>query len=172
LEKIAKETGDTVYLQVRAGDETICLSRVFGAFRLAVLVLDVGSRLPMGVGAAGLAFLMLMDDEERDAVLNRGALEFKKYNLRPEKVRAAINESRRVGYAVQHGQSREGVSGVAVLLIDENGNATGAVSVIALTSRMDAQRMRQVVKIIRSACADLHGLQPYPKHLPNNQKQS
>lgn len=171
LDNIARETGDTVYLQVGAGDETVCLARTLGAYSVAALVLDVGSRLPMGVGAAGLAFLTFMGEDEREELLGRRAVEFKKYDLRPEMVREAVAESQRVGYALQDGLSREGISGVGVLLVDEKENeAVAAVSVIALTSRMDARRKRQIAEVIRGACSNLQGLNIYPKQLPKRGK--
>ena len=171
MARIAEETGDTVFLQVQSGDETVCLARTTGAFAIAALVLDVGTRLPMGVGAAGLAMLAYMSDEEGEQVFARCAAKFKEIDLKIDTVRAAVRKSRAVGFGFQEGQLTKEVGGISVLLLDTNGIAA-AVSVTALKQRMDPARRRQVAEIIRAACADIPGLTLFPKNLPGASPQA
>src|SRR5690606_27574595 len=60
LREIARRSGDTAFLQIRIGDETLCIARQTGDFVMPALVLEVGTRLPIGAGSAGLAMLLVM----------------------------------------------------------------------------------------------------------------
>jgi DNA-binding IclR family transcriptional regulator len=53
LARLAERTGDTVFLTVRSGFDTVCVDRMEGSFPIKTLTLDVGTRRPLGVGAGG-----------------------------------------------------------------------------------------------------------------------
>jgi DNA-binding IclR family transcriptional regulator len=57
MRRLAECTADTVYLVCRSGFDAVCIHRLEGAFPIRTLVLEVGSRRPLGVGAGGLAVL-------------------------------------------------------------------------------------------------------------------
>jgi DNA-binding IclR family transcriptional regulator len=73
LQAIAEHTGDTVFLSMRSGLDTVCIDRREGRFPIKTLTLDVGTRRPLGLGAGGLALLAALDDAEIDAVLGANA---------------------------------------------------------------------------------------------------
>src|SRR4051812_10367167 len=64
LRRLADETGESAFLSIRRGDETVCLVREEGSFPLRSFVLHEGLRLPLGVGSAGLAILALLPQGE------------------------------------------------------------------------------------------------------------
>ena len=49
LTAVVQEIGDTGFLTLRAGTDTVCLARRFGSYPIQVLALDVGDRRPLGV---------------------------------------------------------------------------------------------------------------------------
>jgi len=51
LRDLARETGESVFLSARRGDETVCIASEEGSFPLRSHVLYVGIRLPLGVAA-------------------------------------------------------------------------------------------------------------------------
>jgi DNA-binding IclR family transcriptional regulator len=53
LLRLADRTGDTVFLTLRSGYDAVCIDRREGSFPIRALVLDVGTRRPLGVGAGG-----------------------------------------------------------------------------------------------------------------------
>jgi DNA-binding IclR family transcriptional regulator len=69
LQKLADETGESAFLSIRRGDETVCLLRVEGSFPVRSFVLHEGVRFPLGVASAGLAILAFLTDEEVERVL-------------------------------------------------------------------------------------------------------
>src|SRR5690606_31297222 len=64
LIRLARETGDTVFLSVREGLDAICLERQVGSYPIKTLTLDVGDRRPLGVGAGSLALLAFLPEAE------------------------------------------------------------------------------------------------------------
>src|SRR5690606_31033562 len=51
LQRIAEQTGDTVYATIREGTAAVCVAREIGSFPIRTLTLNVGDRRPLGVGA-------------------------------------------------------------------------------------------------------------------------
>jgi len=58
---------------VRSGFDAVCMHRREGSFPIRTLVLEVGSRRPLGVGAGGLAILSSIEEEERAHIIERVA---------------------------------------------------------------------------------------------------
>ena len=50
LRALAEEVGDTVFLTLRSGHDSICVDRKVGAYPVKVLSIEVGARRPLGVG--------------------------------------------------------------------------------------------------------------------------
>lgn len=69
LDRLQAETQDTCYLTMRSGFDAVCIDRREGASPIRVLTLDIGSRRPLGVGAAGLAILDCLPEEEAETVI-------------------------------------------------------------------------------------------------------
>ncbi|MEJ8571606.1 IclR family transcriptional regulator [Microbaculum marinum] len=161
MTRIAAETGDTVFLQIRSGDETICIARELGTYEIPALVLEVGTRLPLGAGAAGLAMLAYLPTDECDRVLERCEAAYEEIGLDPETVRKAVARSRTLGFGYQDGQMTRGVSGVAVVLL-EHDQIAAAISVTAISQRVNTKRRNEIVASIRAACAGLPRMTMYP----------
>ena len=68
--RIAERTGDTVFLNVRSGPDVLCIDRKEGTFPIKTLIIEVGNRRPLGVGAGGIALLMPLPDEELERVVS------------------------------------------------------------------------------------------------------
>ncbi len=98
---LSRETEDTAYLVVRSGFEAVCLHRLEGDFPIRTLVLQVGSRRPLGVGAGGLAVLAAIAPEEREAIIERVAPALPAFGkLTDAGLRLACEETARAGVAV------------------------------------------------------------------------
>lgn len=165
MTRIAAVSEDTVFLQVLSGSETVCVARTTGSFAVPALELDVGTRLPVGVGSAGLAMLAAMPDDQCEAVLQECSPHYNSLGLKPLVVRQSIVTSRTLGYGYQVGQLTKEVAGVGVCFLDDNGIAA-AVSVTALSQRLDRKRAKMIVSLIRDECSGIPGLSVFPAVLP------
>ena len=55
MRRLADASEDTVFLSIPEGSEAICVRVELGAFPIRTLSLEVGDRVPLGVGATGQA---------------------------------------------------------------------------------------------------------------------
>ena len=75
LRVLADATGESAYLSVRRGSETVCLLEREGSFPLRSMVLHEGVRFPLGVASAGMVVLAFPPEREEEAFLADGHLE-------------------------------------------------------------------------------------------------
>jgi len=142
LSELADEVGDTVYLTVRSGVDSVCLDRYEGPSPVRVLILNIGSRRPLGLGAGGLAMLAFMPEQEREELILRLAGEANgDGQLSEQELRTAVTACRRSGYSFIRNRVTLGVSAVGVPVMDTLGQPFAAISVAAVDSRMPTTRV-------------------------------
>ncbi len=143
LDRVAEETEDTAFLFLHDGLDALCIDRREGAYPVKPLLVDVGDRRPLGLGAAGLAILAFLPEDERPGVLE---LLFESREECRARGRAVIEtdlaSARRNGYADYNAGLVSGVAGIAVPIIGPAGLPVGAISVAGVESRWP-QRRRQ-----------------------------
>lgn len=140
LDRIAEETEDTAFLFLHDGLDALCVDRREGSYPVKPLIVAVGDRRPLGLGAAGLAILAFLPDADRAAVTER------LFACRDEcraHGRAAIDRdvaaTRRAGFANGTGLVA-GVAGIAVPILGPGGAPVGALSVAGVRSRWPQRR--------------------------------
>lgn len=145
MERLAQDTEDTVYLVIRSGFEAVCMHRREGSFPIRTLVLEVGSRRPLGVGAGGLAILAAIPKDERQEIIGRVAPHLPMFGkLTEAALEDACDLAGENGIAVIQNRVSLGVTAVGVHFRDSMGQAIGAISVAALTQRMTSSRIRSI----------------------------
>ena len=143
LATLAERTQDTVYLSERRGLEAVCSARALGGYPVKALTLDVGIRRPLGIGAGGLAILCALPAAEADEIIQTHADRYPKLsNLDADRVRGAVAEGRERGFAFLEGAVYPGIAAVGVTIPTLAPMA--AISVTAISSRLDESRRQQV----------------------------
>lgn len=156
MDRLSAETGDTIYLVVRSGFDAVCMHRHEGSFPIRTLVLDVGSRRPLGVGAGGLALLAALEDEERAEVIARIEPKLAAFRgVTTSFLEGASVRAREEGFAIVQDTVNLGVSAVGHAFRDAMGQALGALSVAALSHRMSRQRLQHIGALLADCCTDV-----------------
>lgn len=150
LRHIADQTGDSVFLMIKSGLDTVCIDRIDGRFATERLILDVGSRRPLGIGAASIAILSLLPVQEVSQIISKNASRVRQHDtIDVSSLRRMIQRARKLGYAVREGP----VSGARALSIPirshRDGKQLAAISISAIRSRLDARRQRELVTMMR-----------------------
>ena len=151
LHRLHEQTGETVSLVVRSGDDALYLDKIVSA-RPIRFTTRVGSRLPLPLTASGKALLAASADG--DEVLRRVA-------TRPDlahhlDVARALDElavTRERGYAIATG--RPGLIGIAAAVLDRDDEPVAALSVSAPTDRLPPAQLPDVVEAVVSTAAHL-----------------
>ncbi|VCU68136.1 HTH-type transcriptional repressor AllR [Pigmentiphaga humi] len=156
MDTLARLTEDTIYLVIRSGFDAVCMHRHEGSFPIRTLVLEVGSRRPLGVGAGGLAILAALGDEERAEIIERVGPNLEAFgHLSAEALAEACAATRERGAAVIDGTINLGVTAVGHHFRDGMGQPVGALSAAALSQRMTAPRIRAIAELLRTACGEV-----------------
>lgn len=150
VERVASETGDTVFLVVRSGNDSFCLDRQTGAYPVKVFSVEVGHRQPLGVGAGGLALLSWLPEADREAVIARNAARLPQHaGLTAERLRGLVRQARERGHSQIADFAIAGVTGVGLPVCDAAGIPVAALSVTSISMRMTAQHQDEVVRVLQ-----------------------
>jgi DNA-binding IclR family transcriptional regulator len=149
LDRIRAQTGDTVFLTVRSGDDGLVIDRREGSTPIRAMPLEIGSRRPLGVGSSGLALAMGLPDEEVRQIVARSAQRLNEHRLKPASVLANIRKARELGHGYSRGYGYPGISGLALPLRNLHGALLGAISVTAISSRMTRDHRHTVLTVLQ-----------------------
>lgn len=147
--RIARETGESAYFSVRRGDETVCLLREDGSFPIRSHVLHEGIRFPLGVASAGQVILAFLPEREREAYLRRAdlvAAHGRQHTTRA--MRARIEETRALGYAVNPGLIVAGSWGIGAAVFDAHEEPRWALSINGIEARIAPPRQEELGQLL------------------------
>jgi DNA-binding IclR family transcriptional regulator len=153
---IARETGDTVFLNVRSGLDSVCIDRREGTFPIKTLILEIGQRRPLGVGAAGLALLMALPHAEAEHVVTANERQLGAIGgMSVRKVREMIERGRELGYLFLEDGAVRGVGVLSIPFRPRGAASPAAISVAAITSRMFNARKKEIIGLVRREIGQL-----------------
>ncbi|HVZ44917.1 MAG TPA: IclR family transcriptional regulator [Ramlibacter sp.] len=154
IARIAAQTGDTVFLIERERYDGVCVDRAEGTYPVKTLVMSVGDRRPLGVGAAGLAILAAAEDA--DDVVEHNADRFSSFpGLTLSRLRRSLAEARQRGIVCGQAIGVPGVRAVGVALRTPTGTPIGALSIAAIETRMTDKRVAQMHELLAREAAAL-----------------
>lgn len=154
VENISRRTRLTTYLMARSDREAVCLLCVQGNMVIRAMPMDVGQRLPLGIGAGSLAILSTLEDDEIARILDTLASRldlFPRGRQEAERIIERITETRANGFSLSAGTVADGVAGVGVAIQPSDGLLQLAISVSAVTDSIDPVEARQIATIIQNA---------------------
>ena len=150
LTRIAEATGDTVFLTQRSGLDAVCLDRHEGAFPIKTFTLEIGMRRPLGVGIGSVAILAALPDEDIRHIISSNAPRLPEYGLTPNSLLAQVKKAQKLGYAVRETPSLAGVRSIGQALHNRGGVPFAALSVSAISSRMNEKRVAELAALLRN----------------------
>jgi DNA-binding IclR family transcriptional regulator len=149
LRAVAMDTEESAFFSVRRQNETVCLMREEGSFPIRSFVLQEGVRFPLGVASAGLAILSHLRDDEIETYLKTSRPDDRWGSPhRPAVLRARVEETRRVGYAVNPGLIVEGSWGMGAAVFDAADRPEWAISITGIESRFRPDRRERLGRIL------------------------
>lgn len=154
LATISAACGDAAFAIVREGATSHCIARHVGTFPVQALLIPVGNRQPLGVGAAGLAMLAAMPDADVDHAIAANAQTMGAFgDMTPERMRVLIRSARERGWSVIGNHVTRGVLAVGVPVLNASGQPVAAISVASTILRMNRERQRKIARLIADVLA-------------------
>jgi len=150
VDRLAEDTGDTVFLSARSGDFVVCVARRMGAFPIKTLTLEVGDVRPLGVGANGVALLAALRDDEVERNLERHKLALRAWpRFDAASIRLYVAAARKNGLAFQEGLLMPEMSSLALGIRSTGGRIDAAISLAAINSRLQEPRRSSLANMLR-----------------------
>ncbi len=154
LRSIADQCGDTVFLSVRSGHDSVCIDRQEGSFPIKTFTMDIGARRPLGAGASGLALLMPLAEDAVSEIVRANAVRYVPYfKLTVPSLLRALARSRELGYAWNDTHIVTGAATIGLPIVNRYGHPFAAITIGAIVSRMTESRRRQLAAMLREAVA-------------------
>lgn len=152
MRQLAQDTGDTAYLMVRSGNDIVCLAREMGPYPIKALTGEIGTRRPLGVGAAGVALLAGLPTDEMEALLKANRKRMRGFpNASERAIRAAVENAQATGYALSDGMVHRTVRGLGVAVRGRRREVVAALSIGAVRERMTRAHVGEVVAALTRA---------------------
>lgn len=156
VESLAADTGDTAYLTVRHRYESVCILRAEGGFPIKAFTTQAGARQPLGLGAGSIALLAFLGDAEVEDILqrNRAVLEpHSRFDM--DSLLTLIGQARVTGYVLRKSTVVDGITTVALPVMDHLERPLSSISLTAIDSRLSDDRLQLVINRCRDAVATL-----------------
>src|SRR5581483_417262 len=157
LRRASAEIGDTLFLTVRTGNDTLCVDRRIGAYPIQVLSIEVGARRPLGVSSAGVAILAAMGASEARKIVAANEARFVAYRTTASTVLGQIAVARRRGYNLREVGLVQGTKSISTWIKTADGRPAAAMTVSAVRTRLGPRREQEVAEILLEAAKEIEG---------------
>lgn len=149
LTRIADLTGDTAFLMFRSGNDAVCVDLRLGSYPVKAIVVDVGTRRPLGIGAGSLAILSELEDDEVRRTFDSNGERLSAYGVPRPVLMNAVRTARRAGYASFRVIGVSNVTAVGIPVSAPGGEVIAALSIAAIDARMSKSRQAELAKLLR-----------------------
>lgn len=150
LARVSAGCGDAAFAIVREGSLSHCIARQVGTHPVQVLVIQVGTQQPLGVGAAGLALLAALPDDQVAAVMAANEAVLARYGgMTAARLRGLVRSTRERGWSVIGNHATSGVLAVGLAVPDAQGRPVAGISVASTQIRMTRERQHRIAQLMR-----------------------
>ncbi len=168
MQRLSAATHETVHLSVLDGLEVVYIDKIDSALPIRAYT-SLGGRAPAYAVATGKALLGAQPDGYLEPYAGRLLRHTPSTLVDLASLRREFARLRQQGYAVNRGEWREGVGGVAAAVFDGSGHAVAALGISGPLDRLGAARMREygplVVRVafhLSNAMGSTRGYAPAP----------
>jgi len=153
LRHLSEILGDTAFLTIRNGADSVCIDRRPGSFPVKVLSIEVGARRPLGVGVSGLVLLAALPWDEAVEVVRRNTPRLQALHIEPRDLLERARQARTSGYAYAPIGVVPGSRAAAVPVCLPDGQTVAGLAIATITERLPDDRLATVVGLMKERAA-------------------
>lgn len=153
LQHVSEQAGDTAFITIRSGFDSICVDRRTGSYPVKVLSIEVGARRPLGVGVAGVAILASLPEDEAASIIKANEQRLAHHRLTVAKLTERVRLARARGYAFTDIGVVRGTKALAVPVLDQSRTPVAAISIAAIADRLSPARLAGLVSLMTQQAA-------------------
>lgn len=150
LEQLARQAGASAFISLLDGDFVISFDAYASSAGSGYQITpETGTRLPLHATAQGKLLLSMRSDSEVLRILQRsGMTPFTPHTITtPERLLAALQEIRRLGYAVENGEYKIGLRAVAAPVYDYTGTVRYALGTVGLFRHTTSPEFQRAIEL-------------------------
>lgn len=156
LARLARVTRAVAFLYLASGHEFVCAARV-GSTSLKGMSVEVGTRRPLVVSAAGVAILLALPAAQQAEALAANLRQIEPVGAaRMAGVQRMLRRSRRHGFGVNLGDVVPGIHAFGIPMFDEAGLPTASISVVGPAQRLPRTRVDDIRQMLHAEAARIH----------------
>jgi len=152
LKQLRRETGETVSLNIRDGDNRVTVERLDTSFEVR-FVIDLGRPWPLHIGAAGKAILAFLPNDEIAEILTRTNLT----SQQMKRLIEGLDEIRGLGFSDTCGERVAGSRSISAPILNHEDEVVASVSVLSLQSRMHRREVNECRRLVKAAAGQISG---------------
>ncbi|SFU19635.1 IclR family transcriptional regulator [Mesorhizobium sp. YR577] len=160
IQRLSAETQESVHLSIRDGSEVVYIDKVEGTQPIAAYT-RIGGRAPLYCVATGKAMLANLNDETLETLVPTLTAYTEHTILDYAGLREELARVREAGFAVNRGEWRADVFGVAAPVFDGSGKVAGAVGISGPSSRYKARQIKMFAAHVQVAAKDISDVMGY-----------
>ena len=155
LATLTRQSGESVHLSLLDRGEVIYIDKLEGTHPVRAYS-QIGGRAPCFCVATGKVLLAYQADDALHRVVASGLTRYTsktitdRASLQRELIKVRAN-----GYAINRGEWREGVWGVAAPILDASGVVTAALGVSGPANRYQPKALRTLIPLVCAAARDV-----------------
>jgi IclR family acetate operon transcriptional repressor len=156
LRRLMEQSGETTNLAILDTSEAVFLDQV-QCHEMMRMLARLGSRAPLHASGVGKALLAAMSDADVAEILHKRGLPHLTVNTidTPEKLRVALRDIRRLGYAYDDEEHALGLRCLAASVYNEHSEPLAAVSIAGPKSRISDDRVAELGTIVARTARDI-----------------
>jgi DNA-binding IclR family transcriptional regulator len=155
LAALSNALGDTLFLTIRTGVDTLCVARRLGPFPIQVLSIDVGVRRPLGVSSGGIVLLSVMPEDDASEGIHRNQERFRRYRQTVATALQEVAAAREDGFCVRAAGIVPGTKSISVPVRVQQGSSHAAITLVGVSDRLPSRRDYEIISNLRRAAADI-----------------
>jgi IclR family transcriptional regulator, KDG regulon repressor len=160
MRALAEETGETVHLSILEGLEVVYIDKIDSPQPVRAYT-AIGGHAPAYSVATGKALLAYQPED----YLDRHAAALERHTAGTIASLAVLKEElatvRRVGYALNRGEWRDSVGGVAVAVFDGMDRVIAGLGISGPLERLGVPRLRELAPLVKQRAADISAAMGY-----------
>ena len=156
LERIGRETGETILLNRLRDHVGICLEKVDGHHALRVSY-ERGDVSPLHASATGKAIFAFLEPKEQKQIIKDIGLEaFTDTTITdPKTLESEFARIREAGFSESHGEAIEGTYGVAAPIFSISGRVVASIGASVPTHRGEGEDRLRLTALLTEAAAQI-----------------
>ncbi len=157
MRRLSAETGESVFLSIREGEEKVCVSSVESGKRPIRYVPRPASVAPLHVGASGKSILAFLRQDEIRALVGKRKL----VSVTPKtitnkvKLKRSLIRIKEDGYDYSEGESVPGAWGLGFPILDPTGTACASLTLAGTLLDPPGRRLKTFVAIMKRAVSEI-----------------